>query len=143
MKGRLHAVVRRPAEEVFDFLADIRNEAAWNPRIQRIEKTSSGPVGPGAAFEGQYQGLGALRTELVVYERPRRLSFRSLGPRMRLAGTFLLAPTAGGTEIALEASLEPRGLFALLAPLMGPVIQRQNAAAAVRLQRALDGAPTP
>jgi hypothetical protein len=138
MRGSLHAVVRRPAEEVFDFLADIRNEVAWNPRVLGIEKSAPGPIGQGTTFDGRYQGLGALRTELVEYERPRRLAFRSHGPRMRIDGAFVLSPADGGTAIDLEAELAPRGVFALIAPVMGPVIRRQNAAAAVRLRQALE-----
>jgi hypothetical protein len=138
MKGELQTVVQRPVEEVFDFLADIRNETRWNPRIIRIDKTSPGPLGAGATFEGRYQGLGTLRTQLVEYERPTRLSFRSAGPRMRIAGTFMLSPVGNETSIALRANLEPQGIFKLLAPLMGPVIQRQNRAAAVRLKQALE-----
>jgi uncharacterized protein YndB with AHSA1/START domain len=138
MKGELHTVVARPVEEVFDFLADIRNETRWNPRVIRIDQTSSGPIGVGATFEGRYQGLGTLQTHLVEYERPTRLSFRSTGPRMGISGTFILAPIGTGTSIALRANLEPRGVFKLLAPLMGPVIQRQNRAAAFRLKQALE-----
>jgi hypothetical protein len=143
VKGQLRVLVDRPAEEVFDFLADIRNEVAWNPRVLGIEKATTGPIGPGTTFEGRYRGLEVLRTELTEYQRPRRLSFRSDGPRMRIAGTYVLAPAVGGTEIALEAELAPRGVFALIAPLMGPVIRRQNAAAAVRLRRALEAGDQP
>jgi hypothetical protein len=105
----------------------------------RAEQTTPGPIGAGTTFEGQYRGLGALRTELVVYERPTRLGFRSTGPRMRLSGTFSLAPAAAGTDVALEADLAPQGLFRLVAPLMRPLIERQNADAARRLKQALEG----
>lgn len=134
MKGELNTVVDRPVEEVFDFLADIRNETAWNPRVVRIDKTSDGPIGAGTTFHGLYQGLGALHT----VARPTRLSFHSTGPRMGITGTFVLTAGEGGTRIALRADLEPRGFFKLLAPLMRPMLARQNAAAAVRLQRALE-----
>jgi polyketide cyclase/dehydrase/lipid transport protein len=137
MKGRLSCTVQRSPDEVFDFLADIRNERAWNPRVVRIDKTSSGPLAAGSRFRGRYKGLGLLDTELVEYDRPQRLGFRSTGPRMRIAGTFVLTETAGGTGIDLTADLEPQGVFRILAPLMAPVIRKQNEAAAVRLERAL------
>ena len=126
MKGELKCVVSRPVEEVFDFLADIRNEAAWNPRVVRIDKTSDGPISAGTTFQGQYKGIGPLHTELVEYERPRRLSFRSSGPRMRIAGTFILSAVPGESNVALNADLEPQGPFRLLAPLMAPLIKRQT-----------------
>lgn len=138
MKGELHTVVKRPIEEVFDFLVDIRNEAAWNPRLRKIDKTSDGGIDAGTTFQGTYQGLGALHTRLTEFERPTRFSFRSTGARMNIAGTFILTRVDGDTRVDLRADFEPRGLFKLLAPLMRPVLNRQNAAAAIRLKRALE-----
>ena len=138
MKGEMKCVVNRPVEEVFDFLADVRNEAAWNPRVVRIDKTSDGPIGAGTTFHGLYKGIGPLRTELVEYERPGRLSFRSRGPRMRITGTFVLSTAQGESSVGLNADLEPQGPFRFIAPLMAPLIKRQNAAAATRLRQALE-----
>lgn len=138
MNGELKCVVNRPVEVVFDFLADIRNEAAWNPRVVRIDKASDGPIGAGTTFHGLYTGIGPLHTELVEYERPRQLSFRSSGPRMRIAGTFVLSAVQGKSNVALSADLEPQGPFRFIAPLMAPLIKRQNAAAATRLKQALE-----
>ena len=44
-------VINRPVEEVFDFVADERNEPRYNPRIRRAEKLSPGgdrPPDPGS-----------------------------------------------------------------------------------------------
>jgi len=138
MKGEMNCVVNRPVEEVFDFLADVRNEAAWNPRVIRIDKTSDGSIGAGTTFQGLYKGIGPLRTELVEYERPGRFSFRSSGPRMRITGMFVLSAVQGRSSVTLNADLEPQGLFRLIAPLMAPLIKRQNAAAATRLKQVLE-----
>ncbi len=138
MKGEMKCVVNRPVEEVFDFLADIRHEAVWNPRVVRIDKTSDGSIGAGTTFYGLYKGIGALRTELVAYERPERLSFRSSGPRMRIGGQFALSAVQGKSSVTLNADLKPQGLFKVLAPLMAPLIKRQNAAAATRLKQTLE-----
>lgn len=137
MKGRLTCTVPRGPDEVFDFLADIRNEKAWNPRVIRLEKVSDGPIAVGSRFEGQYTGLGRLDTELVEVDRPRRLGFRSVGPRMRIAGTFVLLADAGGTAIELSADFDPQGILRVLSPLLAPVMQKQNKAAGDRLQAAL------
>ena len=42
-------VINRPVEEVFDVVADERNEPRYNPRMLRAEKLSPGPVGLGSA----------------------------------------------------------------------------------------------
>jgi len=38
-------VISRPVEEVFDFLADGRNEPYYNPHMLLAEQTSAEPIG--------------------------------------------------------------------------------------------------
>jgi hypothetical protein len=56
---------------------------------------------------------------------------------MRTAGTVVLSQTRDGTHVDLAADLAPRGVCRFMAPLMRPVIRKQNEVAAVRLARAL------
>jgi len=51
-------VVGRPVHEVFDFVADERNEPLYNRRIVRVEKTSAGPIGGGDTVPGGGQKDG-------------------------------------------------------------------------------------
>jgi hypothetical protein len=50
-----------PVEEVFDLVADERNEPRYNPRIVHAEKLSEGPGGGNAAAMGV--GHGSSRTD--------------------------------------------------------------------------------
>jgi hypothetical protein len=34
----IEAVIRRPAEDVFDFCSDLRSELQWNPKAKYVEK---------------------------------------------------------------------------------------------------------
>ena len=43
-------IINRPVEEVFDFVADERNEPHYNPRMVRAEKISEGQIGSGTRF---------------------------------------------------------------------------------------------
>jgi hypothetical protein len=83
-------VINRPVYEVFDFVADERNEPRYNPRIRRAEKLSPGPIGRGTRFRAEAVTLGratGMTLEYTVYERPRRLasSIHMPPPRRRLA----------------------------------------------------------
>jgi hypothetical protein len=40
-------------EEVFDFVADERNEPRYNPKMRRAEQISDGPIGVGTRFRGR------------------------------------------------------------------------------------------
>ena len=37
-------LIERPVEEVFDFVADQRNEPIYNPRMLQSEKITDGPI---------------------------------------------------------------------------------------------------
>ena len=51
-------VIDRPAEEVFDFVADERNEPRYNPKMRRAEQISDGPIGVGTRFEAELVSMG-------------------------------------------------------------------------------------
>jgi len=38
--------IQRPIEEIFDFVADSRNEPGWLPGATRVDKTTDGPIAP-------------------------------------------------------------------------------------------------
>ncbi|HLM22333.1 MAG TPA: hypothetical protein VK390_12530 [Propionibacteriaceae bacterium] len=56
--------------------------------MRQLTLTTPEPVAAGSVFRGNYQGLGVLVTTLTEYDRPRRLTFSSEGPRARLDGVF-------------------------------------------------------
>lgn len=49
-------MIAAPIEEVFDLVADERNEPKYNRRIVSAQKVSEGPVGKGARFTAQRNG---------------------------------------------------------------------------------------
>ena len=40
-------VIRRPVEQVFAFVTDLRNETRWQPEIELVRQTSAGELGVG------------------------------------------------------------------------------------------------
>ena len=66
-------VIKRPVDEVFDFVADERNEPRYNPGIRRAEKLSPGPIGCGTRFRAEAVTLGrrvGMTIRYTAYERP-------------------------------------------------------------------------
>lgn len=123
-------LVERPADEVFDFLADVRNEERWNPNVLRIESEADGPLTVGGTFEGIYRRGGRMRFELVEAVRPSRLVFRGGGRQTTPVGTLELEQAGLATRVQMKGGMEPRGLMKLLAPLMRKPIERQYATVA-------------
>jgi uncharacterized protein YndB with AHSA1/START domain len=122
-------VIRRPVHEVFDFVADERNEPRYNPRICRAEKLSPGPIGPGARFRAEAVMLGrttGMTIEYTTYERPRRLASSIHMPAADIAGTLRFDPVPDGTRMGWSWEVRPRGLYRLLTPVIVRVGRRQE-----------------
>jgi carbon monoxide dehydrogenase subunit G len=118
-------MVNRAPEDVFEFLADVRNEERWNPNVVRIETESGGPLVVGGTFEGVYRRGGQMRFELVEAVAPSRLVFFDGGRQLRLTAPLELRRVGSTTCVRMKGEMEPRGPVKLLAPLMRKAIERQ------------------
>ena len=92
-------IIARPAEAVFDFAADQRNEPRYNPRLARAEKVTGGPVGKGTVFRSAVRAPGRateMRSELTAYHRPAWLASRTTMAQADIAGMLTFAPVPAG-----------------------------------------------
>jgi uncharacterized protein YndB with AHSA1/START domain len=121
---RAHATTRiaRPPEDVFDTLADLRNETRWNSGVSSAELRSAEPVGPGSRFAIVNNG-STYDVTLATYERPSRLVFEATG-KPDLTITYLLRPSDDGTELESELDFRPKGALTVVFALLAPVIRR-------------------
>ncbi|HZD69780.1 MAG TPA: SRPBCC family protein [Actinomycetes bacterium] len=125
-------IIAAPVEQVFDMVADERNEPRYNPRILRAEKTSEGPVGLGTRFIAQPRGMGrkgVMTVEVVVYDRPGRLTTSIRSSYMTVDGTLTFAPVDGGTRMRWSWDMRLRGAMRVFSPLVravGPRWEHRN-----------------
>ena len=111
-----------PPEDVFDTLADLRNDAKWNSRVSQAELRSPEPIGPGSRF-AVVNGGTPYDVTITSYDRPSRLVFEASGkPDLTIACT--LTPTGEGTELESDFDFRPRGVLKMVFPLLAPVIRR-------------------
>src|SRR3954453_4561688 len=87
MSGRFSgsAVVNRPIEEVFDYLAAGTNDPKFSPRVQSLRKEPDGPSGLGPVFVSQVKAAWmktARRFELTGFERPTRIRWTELSKNL-------------------------------------------------------------
>jgi hypothetical protein len=136
-------IIERSIEEVFDFVADERNEPRYNPNMRLSEKISEGPIGVGTRFRAEMNMKGRRRpvemtVEFTAYERPRRLASTTHLSTMEIGGGLTFDPVADGTRMHWQWELRPRGLFKLLSPLMAALGRRQEQATWSNLKRLLE-----
>jgi Polyketide cyclase / dehydrase and lipid transport len=139
-------MINRPVEEVFDFVADERNEPHYNPRMVRAEKLSPGPVGLGSRFRAEMRTRPRpmeMTTELTGYERPRRLASTTRLSRMAIRGTLSFDPAPGGTRMRWSWDLKPHGLLKLMTPLATRIGARGELAIWTSLKQFLEAPEAP
>ncbi len=137
-------IIERPADAVFDFCADERNEPRYNPRMTYAELASSGPIGVGSQFRAEVSTMGrksSVIIEWTSYERPRRLASLTRLPGMDIRGDLRFDPVAGGTILRWDWNLQPHGGLKLMRPIITLIGQRQERTIWASLKRLLEGLP--
>ena len=146
MASRVHReiVIERPVAEVFDFVADQRNEPAYNPAMVGVEKLTDGPIGAGTRFRvtiaARRRPMDML-LETTEYERPTRLASTTSMAGARIDGTLTFEPAAVGTRMCWDWDMALQGVMRLLNPIVGWVGRRQEATIWAGLKRHLESAP--
>jgi hypothetical protein len=118
--------IQRPAEEVFDFVADLHNEPQFNPDASNIVQKSDGAIGLGTVFEEDFKRIGRYVTTIDLYQRPTQLGFDARNPRTDAAVRFEFAPTnPSATSVSCRVELTMKGLMRIVEPVMAPMIRKQ------------------
>ena len=139
-------IIHRPVEEVFDFVADERNEPRYNPRMLSSELLSPEPVGLGSRFRAEMRTRPrplVMTTEFTGYDRPRRLASTTRMSTMDIQGALTFDPVPGGTRMRWSWDVAPRGLLKLMSRLAVRVGAHQERAIWTGLKRLLEAKEAP
>ena len=122
---RVESTARIPAppEDVFAYLADLDNVAAWQGGVTSARRTSEGPMGIGSTAIVIRELMGQrLEAPLTVnaYEPPRRIGIGSEVSGVKAAAIIDLKPVEGERATDLTFAMEIRG--SLLTSFMEPMI---------------------
>lgn len=137
-------VIGRPPSEVFDFVADERNEPRYNPRILRVEKVTGGAIGNGTQFKVSTKSRGRPLTmllETTEYHRPTRLANTTSMSAATIRGVLTFEPDPGGTLMRWSWDIQPRGALRFLSPVISRIGKRQEAANWASMKRYLESVP--
>ncbi len=120
--------IARAVEDVFDFIADSRNEPRYNSDMRSVTLLTEEPSGPGTRFRATMGRSGtALLVTLTRFERPRLLGSTTTSTLMDTAGTLrFTADGEAATILAWDWQVQPKGWLRLLGPLFGPIGHRME-----------------
>jgi hypothetical protein len=134
-------VINRLVDEVFDFVADERNEPCYNPKMRVAEQISDGPIGVGTRFRAETVSMGRavdMVIEFTGFERPRRIEETVHMSAMGLQGAITFDPVPQGTRMRWSWDLEPHGGLRLMSPVITSMGRRQERAIWESLKRLLE-----
>jgi uncharacterized membrane protein len=124
-------LIERPVEQVFDFVADQRNEPIFNPRMLQSEKITDGPIGVGTRFRATARS-GRRTVEMLIevteFQRPRRFGSRTTMSDVDVDGGLTFEPVVGATRMSWSWEVSPSGPLRLLGPLVARLGRRQEQA---------------
>jgi len=134
-------VVARSPDDVFRYVADLRNEPNWHVDIASVPPDTDGVPVVGKTYalkfkpfmgktDGTFTALEVEPGARVVY----RADFAGLQPRI----TYTVESAGDGTRFTRAVEMRPSGLKILMIPMMAFMVPRRNKVFVSNLQRALE-----
>lgn len=129
-----------PAAAAFDFVADLRRFAQWDPGVRAAVQVAGDGPGLGAAYDLTIASNGTVMRYVVrEFAAPRRLVVEARTRWLHSYDVLQVEATGAGAVVRYDARLDLRGPLALGDRLLRPVFRRIGDAAAQGLAKALQG----
>jgi carbon monoxide dehydrogenase subunit G len=138
------AVVDRPIDDVFAFLADGTNDPKFSPRVQEISKTTDGPVAVGTVFESKVKDAGmttSRRFELTEFDAPTKIRWTERSKNqitVPVGGYDLEQVSDTQTKVTIHNTLEGHGFGKVIVGLALKAAVKDVPAFAQRIKSAAE-----
>jgi uncharacterized protein YndB with AHSA1/START domain len=133
--------IDRPVEQVFAFVADVRNDPQWHTDVLEAEYDSPGQLTTGATFRTRFKpfmGLSEGTGSVTAYEPPRRVVLTQQMGKLEPVLTLTVEPDGGGSRITRRLQMEAVGMLRIVAPFTGGMMRKRNAGFLGNLKRLLE-----
>ncbi len=132
-----------PVEDVFNYMADVRNFEEWDPGVLRSVQIEGDGPGVGSVYDVTVPSFGresTLRYTMTEYSPPGR--FKVVGKNSFLTSIDVIEVSRIGdqTEFVYDATLELKFPFSLGDAFLTKVFNKIGDKAAAGMERALGGA---
>lgn len=137
--------VKRPIDEVFDFVADPLLFPRWNSAVQAVQGASGETGALGSRYSMQRElPTGQVENELEVFvrEHPSEFGIRTTSGPTPFRYRYQLVSDGADTVVRLDASVIVPGVAAVLGPLATRGLRRGVDANFANLKRTLEASAT-
>jgi uncharacterized membrane protein len=114
-------VINCPIEDVFDIVADRRNEPSYNPIMAAVEQVTLGPIGIGTQFEAVTKSMGQtveMISDITGFDRPYRINLKTHFDAMDIQGVQTFERVPEGTRMCWSWEITPHGFYRLMEPVI-------------------------
>lgn len=129
--------INKPPNEVFDYIADMRNELKWNPDVQYMEKKSAGAIDVGTVFRAKWHLSDTIDVEVTQYYPPYWVTFENGGP-LEVNLKLILSPMGEATKLESKFVATPHGFIRAIFPIFKAQIKAQEKENMSNLKKALE-----
>jgi uncharacterized protein YndB with AHSA1/START domain len=139
---RSEVIIRRPADQVFAYVADPRNYSKW------MEGVTGAQSGGGSLHSGapvHMQGRVAMwkldgPMQLTAYEPPRVFGLQGTVGPLFFDGKWEFEPRGSAeTRVTVTGAFEMAGIWRLLEPLLAGEVRNGEAKELVKIKEQLEG----
>ena len=134
-------ILRRPPEEVYEYISDVTNDVHWRNDVDDSGWRSDPPVGPGSVG---YAKAGKIETvyRVTVLEPAKRVDWEFIEGPFAGRGGYRLEAVEAATRFTLVADIKPHGMMRLLGPLFYWIGRRSNRKDVDTLRKIMENRPT-
>jgi len=133
--------IARAPQDVFNFVADVRNDPQWHTDILEATLSDDRPVGAGSTFAIKFKpfmGQSEGTTTVASYEPPHRVVMTGRMGKMAPTITLTVEPEGAGSRFTRRVEMHAPGLLRIMAPFMGGWMRKHNAGFLVNLKQVLE-----
>ncbi len=141
IKEEKSGIIRRPIEEVFAYVSDLRHSPEWQSGLVEVRQTTEGPLDIGTTHVAVRKFMGQkmeASTEFVAYEQNKKITFKGTSGPMHFETSYLFDATPEGTKLTCQIEMQPGGILGLAEPLIAASLRREMEAGAGELKDLLE-----
>ncbi len=141
IKVRTEVLIRRPSNEVFEYVSNFENNPRWQTGISQAKFTTDEALTVGSIYEqvASFLGRKVVSTFRVIELVPGQMvKATTISGSFPITITRVVEPTAEGTRITGIIEGDASGFFRLAEPLLARLVQRSVDQDYARLKTVLE-----
>ncbi len=127
LKIEVEVFIKRPSQEVFDYISNFENNPNWQGGMVSAKFTSEGPLQIGSTYVQEAKFLGRpvhSDFEVIAFEPGRMVKATTRSGSFPITFTRMVEPKDGGTQVKAIVEGDASGVYKLTEPLMTFMVKR-------------------